>query len=229
MDEWRKMAEAAWNDKADLWNSNSVEMWNAGSRKDIIPFFKEFVPEEGHIGDLGCGDGYGSYLLSQNGYRVTGMDLSPRMIELANQNQSENERLSFIQGDLTNPPFKEAQLDGIMAINSLEWTKDPLSVLKEIHRITKPESYALFGILGPTAHPRKNSFGRLRGEKVICNTMMPWEFEQLAQENGWKKIAEHHVYKRGVDTHFARQLSSELKQALTFMTLFMLQKQNLKG
>ncbi|WP_433742743.1 class I SAM-dependent methyltransferase [Falsibacillus pallidus] len=217
---WHEKAEKDWDDRADFWHSNSKEMWETGSRKDIVPFFKEYVPLDGEIGDLGCGDGYGAFLLSKEGYRVTGMDISPRMVEMSNAYKSE--RLDFIVGDLNRIPFQENELSGVMAINSLEWTEDPFKVLKDIHQSVKKGGYALFGILGPTAQPRINSFARLTGQQVICNTMMPWEFEKLSELAGWGKIAERHVLKRGVDTKMADRLPSELKQALSFMTLFML-------
>ena len=51
-------------------------------------------------------------------------------------------------------------------------------------------------MLGPTAGPRKQSFPRLYGKLVICNTMMPWEFERLALENGWEKVDELTVFKK---------------------------------
>ena len=59
---------------------------------------------------------------------------------------------------------------------------------------------------------------------MICNTMMPWEFEKLATEHGWKKIAEKGVYKKGVEEGLLSGLTNDLKQALTFMQLFILQR-----
>jgi hypothetical protein len=55
--------------------------------------------------------------------------------------------------------------------------------------------------------------------------MMPWEFEQLAKENGWEVIDGEGVYKRNVTDKLIGQLPNELKQALTFLWLFMLKKQ----
>jgi hypothetical protein len=78
--------------------------------------------------------------------------------------------------------------------------------------------------LGPTAQPRKNSFQRLYGEKVICNTIMPWELEQLANENGWKTVDGFGVYKKGVKEQHTKSLSKELKQALSFMWFFYCKK-----
>ncbi len=217
---WNKEAKREWDDRANDWHEKSVYMWENGSRKDIIPFFKKYVPI-GLVADVGCGDGYGSHLLHKHGYQVIGMDISEKMISFANKHQQDG--LCFVKGDLVKPPFQQNQFIGMMAINVLEWVEDPLHVLHEVKKIVRPDGYACIGILGPTAQPRSSSHARLEGENVICNTMMPWEFEKLATDHGWLKVDEHYVYKRGVTQSHVKGLSSELKQALSFLTLFMLQ------
>ncbi len=220
--EWHTSARTRWEDNADHWHSKSVEMWTSGSRKAIIPFFSKHIAKGKPVADLGCGDGFGSYLLYEKGYDVTGMDFSQKMVEIAKE--QEKDSLSFVQGDLRSLPFRDEQFHAVMAINSIEWTEDPLHTLNEIARVVSTDGYICIGLLGPTAHPRDNSYPRLQGEEVICNTMMPWELEKLANDKGWKKIDEDWVYKKGVTVSLTETLSNELKQALTFMTLFMFQK-----
>ncbi|WP_044748379.1 class I SAM-dependent methyltransferase [Bacillus alveayuensis] len=220
---WHKEAEKSWDERADFWNQSSEEMWEHGSRKTIVPFISKYIPKEGYIADLGCGDGYGSWKLSKAGYRVVGIDLSSEMIEKAKV-RGESKQLQFCQGDLTKLPFPDETFSGAMAINSMEWTEKPLDALNEIRRVLKSGHLLCVGLLGPTAAPRVNSYRRLYGEPVICNTMMPWEFEKLAQENGWEVVAGQGVYKRGVTDELVATLPTELKQALTFMWLFMLRK-----
>jgi ubiquinone/menaquinone biosynthesis C-methylase UbiE len=220
--EWHTIARARWEDNADQWHSKSVEMWTSGSRKAIIPFFTKHIERGKAVADLGCGDGYGSFLLFDKGYVVTGMDFSEKMVEIAKK--QERDSLSFVQGDLRSLPFQDEQFQAVMAINSVEWTEDPLHTLNEIERIVTPDGLICIGLLGPTAHPRENAYPRLLGEDVICNTMMPWELEKLAGEKGWRKVDEDWVYKKGVKSSFTDSLSNELKQALTFTTLFMFQK-----
>jgi hypothetical protein len=72
--------------------------------------------------------------------------------------------------------------------------------------------------------PRKNSYRRVYGEEVICNTMMPWELEKMAEETGWKVVDGHGVYKREVSEEMVKGLPTDLKQALTFMWVFLLEK-----
>ncbi|TGB01898.1 class I SAM-dependent methyltransferase [Halobacillus salinus] len=220
---WHEAAERKWDTMAESWNERSKDMWDHGSRKSIIPFLEKYIKQEGRVADLGCGDGYGSYRLHREGYQVTGLDLSKDMIDRANA-RVRTEGLQFVQGDLTKLPFESESFDGIMAINSLEWTEVPYQGLEEMKRILKPGGRACIGLLGPTAMPRVNSYRRVYGEEVVCNTMMPWELQKLAEETGWKCLDGEGVYKRGVkEEHLA--LDEELRQALTFMWLFIFEKQ----
>ena len=220
---WNAETEKAWNERADFWHENSEHMWLKGSRKTIIPFIKSRLEEGAHILDAGCGDGYGSFLLGESGYHVKGIDISEKMIILANEKRVHN-NISFHKGDLTSLQYEPSSFDAIMAINSLEWVEQPLNVLEEFHKVLKPEGKLFLGLLGPTAGPRGNSFPRLYNQKAICNTLMPWELEQLAQENGWELLDGMPVYKEDVKKLDTQNLPRILKQALTFMWVFMLKK-----
>ncbi|EMI9088285.1 MULTISPECIES: class I SAM-dependent methyltransferase [Bacillus] len=218
---WHESAEKKWDNNADFWNQNSQEMWDSGSRSTIIPFFEQYVEKEVQVLDVGCGDGYGTYKLSLTGYKAVGVDLSEVMIQKGKE-RGEGPNLSFIKGDLSSLPFENEKFEAIMAINSLEWTEEPLRALNEIKRVLKKDGYACIAILGPTAKPRENSYPRLYGKDVVCNTMMPWEFEQLAKEQGFEVVDGIGVYKRGVNEKMLGQLPTELQQSLTFLWVFML-------
>jgi ubiquinone/menaquinone biosynthesis C-methylase UbiE len=222
MFEWHNEAAKKWDERADFWNQSSKDMWDHGSRSTIIPFLKEYI-QPCKILDAGCGDGYGSYLLQQQGFQVTGIDVSLKMIEKAKSRDNEK-MVQFLQGDIADLPLADGIFDAIIAINSIEWTVNPLQVLKEFSRVVSSSGYLCIGILGPTAAPRQNSFQRLYGENVICNTMMPWELEKLAQENGYRVVNSHGVYKREVTPNSIKGLSNELRQALSFMWVFIFQK-----
>lgn len=220
---WRKEAEAQWDNRAAFWNERSKNMWDNGSRKDIVPFIEKHLEKGSKILDIGCGDGYGSYKLHQLGYDVTGMDLSTEMISRAKQ-RLHKEEIKFMQGDVGELPFAANSSDGIMAINVLEWTEFPENALVELHRVLKKDGLLCIGVLGPTAGPRTNSYPRLKGEEAICNTMMPWEFQKLASENNLQYVDGFGVYKEGVKEQHYKNLPLDLKQALTFLWVFMLRK-----
>lgn len=221
---WNKEAELQWDSRAQFWNQRSVNMWDNGSRKDIIPFVEKHMEKGSKVYDIGCGDGYGSYKLHKAGFDVAGMDLSSEMITHAKE-RIPNEEVSFIQGDVMDLPFADNSCDGIMSINVLEWTEIPANALKQLSRVLKKDGLLCVGILGPTAGPRTHSYARIYGEKAIANTMMPWEFEKLAKENNFTYIDGFGVYRDKVKAQNQEGLPRELKQALTFLWVFMFRKE----
>lgn len=223
MSTWHENAKNKWDNFAESWNESSENMWENGSRKTIIPFFEQTVPKGSKVLDVACGDGYGSRKLALKGYHVTATDISTKMIELAKE-QHLHERVTFAQADMTNMPFSDEQFDAIMVINGIEWTEEPLRALKELKRVVKEKGYLCAAILGPTAHPRKHSYERLYGKQAIMNTMMPWEFMQLCEENGLKLMKHEGVMKQAVVDQSIDHFPLELQQALSFMWVFMFQK-----
>lgn len=220
---WNEETEKIWNERADFWHENSENMWLNGSRKTIIPFIKERLKQEAHVLDAGCGDGFGSFLLAENGYHVTGVDIAEAMIERALKNRIHT-NIKFQKGSLTELPLEDQSMDAVMAINSIEWVEHPLQVLEQFHKVLKPGGKLYLGLLGPTAGPRAHSYQRLYGKEAICNTMMPWEFERLALENGWELLDGMPVYKEEAKKLDTTNLPRFLKQALTFMWVFEFQK-----
>lgn len=220
---WSKKAQEQWDNQAGFWNEKSAGMWDNGSRKEIIPFIENHLEKGSSILDIGCGDGYGTQKLHKAGYNATGVDLSEEMISLARE-QAENKPVSFFQADINDLPFEGKSFDGIMCINVLEWTENPGKALQNLRGAVKKDGVLCIGLLGPTAGPRTNSYPRLHGKKTICNTMMPWEFNKLASENKLNYLDGFGVYKKDVKEQHYKGLPMELKQALTFMWVFMLQK-----
>lgn len=59
--------------------------------------------------DIGCADGSHAFLLAEHGYEVTGIDFSPRMIELARRRQSDRHRLTFLEGEFLSGKFLDSR------------------------------------------------------------------------------------------------------------------------
>lgn len=218
---WTDEVEREWDKRASYWNKRSKFMWDEGSRKEIIPFISKHIPYDARILDVGCGDGYGSYKLNHLGYDVVGVDLSKEMIEHAKKYNN----ITFLQADVRQLPFEDQTFDGVMAINVLEWMEIPASALDEMARVCKPNATICIGILGPTAGPRKHHYPKVYGEASIINSMMPWEFQKLAEEKGFRYIDGFAVHKKEVKQKNYEGLSNMMQQALSFMWVFILRKE----
>jgi ubiquinone/menaquinone biosynthesis C-methylase UbiE len=81
--------------------------------------------------DVGCGTGSLSALLAEAGHRVTGVDLSPRMLQQARAKlDAAGLRGRFLVGDAAAPPTGDEQFDVLLS-RHLVWTlPDPQAALR---------------------------------------------------------------------------------------------------
>ena len=102
---------------------------------------KEYLPEGTlDILDAGTGTGYFAILLSMEGHRVTGIDLTESMLEEAKDLAPRHGAGSaiFLKADATETGFEDQCFDAIVTRN-LTWTlPDPAKAYKEWHRILRP-------------------------------------------------------------------------------------------
>lgn len=222
---WEKNVQSIWDKHASDWKENSKDRWQTGSRKEIVPFLKKYLQPKSVVIDVGCGAGYSTHLLKEAGFESFGVDISREMIRHAKHTY---QNLSFSVADMSQMhTIKDEVADGALVINVLEWTETPIKAVNELKRITKPNGYLCVGVLGPTAGPRAHSYRRIYGETVIQNTMMPWEFLQMAYENDFELIDHFFVWRKGVKEQHITSLQFSMQQALSFMTVFMLRKKEL--
>lgn len=89
--------------------------------------------------DVGTGTGYFAILLSRLGHRVTGIDLTPAMLEEARQNCIDfGVNADFLEMDAQNLSFADGSFDVVISRN-LTWTlPDPEKAYTEWFRVLKP-------------------------------------------------------------------------------------------
>ena len=99
---------------------------------------RTWLPQDpGDLLDLGCGTGSLSLLAAERGYRVTGVDLSPPMIELARAKVTGHGAV-FHVGDAAAPPVGE-QLFDVVLVRHVLWTlPDPGRVLRHWQGLLRP-------------------------------------------------------------------------------------------
>ena len=78
--------------------------------------FREALPEGSDVLDLGCGAGIPVMQALVDRYRVTGVDLSARQLELA---RSLVPAATLVQGDMCTVRFPDASFDGVIAVHSI--------------------------------------------------------------------------------------------------------------
>lgn len=89
--------------------------------------------------DLGCGTGSLAVLLAEAGHDVRGVDVSPRMIDVAREKAATaGVSVHLEQGDAATPAYEPASCDVVMARHVLWALPDPDAVLARWLRLLKP-------------------------------------------------------------------------------------------
>ncbi|MBP6491642.1 MAG: class I SAM-dependent methyltransferase [Clostridia bacterium] len=97
----------------------------------------------GNVLELGPGPGYIGleWLKKSSGATLTGCEISPAMIQVANTNAREyglSDRVNYVEGNVMEMPFPEKTFDAVFSNGSLHEWEDPLRVFNEIERVLKP-------------------------------------------------------------------------------------------
>lgn len=95
--------------------------------------------------DVGCGTGEFLRILSENlpEARLWGVDISEKMLEVAKEKLGDSAEL--ILGDSEHIPLASGSCDVICCNHSFHHYPHPRRVLKEFHRVLKPDGVLLIG------------------------------------------------------------------------------------
>jgi demethylmenaquinone methyltransferase/2-methoxy-6-polyprenyl-1,4-benzoquinol methylase len=85
--------------------------------------------------DLACGTGDIAFAMAAEGARVTGLDITHRMLQLA---RAKSHAASFVAGDMMALPFASAHFDTVTTGYGLRNVPELAPAIAEIHRVLKP-------------------------------------------------------------------------------------------
>ena len=107
------------------------------SKARIIDAFQRLseLPAGSKVADLGCGSGTFSALLHEAGYEVTGLDISPILIEIG---KARHPAVTLVEGDAENLPFDSGSFDGLLLSGMIHHFPDPRRCIEEAYRVLKP-------------------------------------------------------------------------------------------
>lgn len=100
--------------------------------------------------DIGCGSGLAAQMASARGATVTGIDISPELIEIARERVP---RAEFVIGGMDDLPFPIASFEAAVGFNAFQFADDAARAVSEAARVVKPG-----GLVAATtfAEPERN-------------------------------------------------------------------------
>ena len=126
-------------DRIKYFNSVASERENwrrkgAYYHKELENYLRFLIPSDSSVIEIGCGTG--ELLASLNPRRGVGIDISPRMIEIA---KNKFPRLQFDVGDIENLQLYE-KFDYVLLVETIGHVDDIQLAFKELHKVCKPET-----------------------------------------------------------------------------------------
>lgn len=144
----------------------AIEMWSLGDYtqldRDVLPAATLVVDavdisEGDRVLDVACGTGNVALTAWRRGANVTGCDLVPSMLELAQQNAARMDAndIEWRQGDAADLPFETAAFDSVVSCFGHITAMDVDAAGSELVRVTKPGGQIAYtawtpdGLTGP--------------------------------------------------------------------------------
>ena len=124
--------------------------------------------------DVACGPGILACACAKIVERVTGIDITPTMIERAKDLQARDklENLTWHVGDVRSLPFPDNRFTVVMSRYTFHHLMDPFEVLVEMKRVCKPAGRIVVIDVAAPADPQQalalNEMERLRDPSHVC-------------------------------------------------------------
>jgi len=131
-----------------LGSDGMASLTNAERDEAMLKFVLKFLKKSDSILDLACGYGRISFPLLSLRYNVSGIDISPNLINDAKKMaKEENVNVDFKVGDMRELPYSSESFDKVICLwssfNHLLTEEDQLKAVNEIYRTLKNGGLAI--------------------------------------------------------------------------------------
>jgi SAM-dependent methyltransferase len=157
----------------------AAEYFDELSRKpfdqELLDRFAESVSGAGEVWEIGCGPGQIARYLKDRGVRISGIDLSEKMVDAA---RSANADISFARGDMLGLNFPDNSLSGIVSFYAIIHLQrsEVTRALKEMFRVLEPAGRLLVSFHGGEGELHRDEW---YGEPVSIDVTLMTHEEML--------------------------------------------------
>lgn len=131
---------------ASYWNEKYEKTYHPylqGRRNKVLEIISKLnLPKGSLCLELGTGGGQNAVKYAEQGFKVHGVDSSDELLKAAQKLASQTSNLEFSNVDLNSKmPFKDASIDLVVVIGTLQYLMEPSVCIKEVERVLKPGGY----------------------------------------------------------------------------------------
>ena len=133
--------------------------WSAGAFEEVadsisdmhVALVEALNPQPGERWlDVGCGSGNLAELAAAAGARVTGLDLSPRLVEVARARaEAGGHNIDYRVGDAEQLDAEDASFDKVVSSVAMIFAPDHEAAARELARVTRPGGRLAFSAWTP--------------------------------------------------------------------------------
>ena len=189
---FKKSPEKFWNLISSRYAASPIADVAAYEKK--IEKLKSFLSPGDNVLDIGCGTGTQCDDLAGNVKRVTGIDISSKLLAIAEQRKAERkiENVEFIQTTVFDQRFEPGSFDVVMAFYVLHFVEDIDEFFRRIHGLLKPDGLfiletACMGEKGEITGKFLRLAGKI-GFLPLINLLTTQQIEQALEQAGFSIV-----------------------------------------
>lgn len=172
---------------ADAGRGDSMERGHAPVVRPIVDRWE--LDASSRVLDVGCGSGWAvRYLLGRGAGAGLGVDISPRMVELASQGPGD---FQVASGEAL--PYPDDHVTHVLSVESIYYYADPVAALREWRRVTR-------GSLAIVIELYAENMGSAVWADVLDVPVHLWteaRWREALEEAGWKDVHSERVLQPG--------------------------------
>jgi SAM-dependent methyltransferase len=126
-------------EQRELWSSNPRDWAEIAEPQNHLVFDTLLeltaVAPGTRLLDVACGSGYAATLAADRGAEVTGIDITPALLEIARERTPSG---TFLEGEMDALPLPDWQFDVVTCVNGFQFALDPATAFAEAARVLVP-------------------------------------------------------------------------------------------
>ncbi len=135
--------------QSELWGARARDWANVQERM-VLPLYEEVLAKtavgpETALLDVGCGSGMFCRMAVERGAKISGIDATPSLLEIA---RTRMPRGDFCIGEMEALPYAQGTFHAVTGFNSFQYAANPVNALREARRVAERNGVVVMAVWG---------------------------------------------------------------------------------